>query len=76
MSLRPWNVKVENRAFWDPNHNDGLGAELPKVQTVKEALTNFSGMKHEDMLRTLAQGLAMVMEEIDKEDYFFHRHQK
>lgn len=68
MKQRPWNEKVENRAFWDANADDGRGLEFIKSQTLKESLQNFGQMKYEDFMRTLAAGLLMVMEAIDATD--------
>jgi hypothetical protein len=74
--MRPWNEKIEQRAFWDTEANGGKGADFLKVQSLKDALKNPNGMKFEDLLRTVSDGLAMVMDVIDQDDYYFHRHQE
>lgn len=66
--MRPWNTQIESRIFWDPSHNDGQGQEIKVTQSLKDALTNFSGMKDDYLLRTVAIGLQQVMEAIDEMD--------
>lgn len=65
---RPWNDKLDQRIFWDTSANGGQGSEFIVVQSLKDSLKNYSGMKFEDMLRSVAEGLVMVMDVIEQND--------
>ena len=66
--IKPWNEYQVNTAFWDPKANDGTGIERSESKSIKETLLNPTGAKFEDLLRAVATGLVMVMNELEAQD--------
>lgn len=60
-SKYPWN-EISERAFWDVDSQ----CEATSARSLKDRLANPKRERYEDVLRDCAQGLAMVMNEIEK----------
>lgn len=63
MKTRPWNIEGECTTYWDPS---STGEEYSQeIRSIKQTLKNPAGMRVEDVLKLMAQGLAQVMDVID-----------
>jgi hypothetical protein len=61
----PWNVKDGVvRAFWDVDQDSAVYKE--EITSLKERLAHPQGVRLEDGLASISQGLAMIMDELEK----------